>query len=114
MAAVVLSEGLGRLAASLAGWDSARIAQDDVVWKPPGSGPVAFHQDSAYISLQFVPVSVIFLPSFHFGLYCGHVVHMQTRILSSDLVLPKWTTSRNVGDVATFQSQTTDGELNRG
>ena len=56
MAAVVLSEDLGRLAASLAGWDSARVAQDDVVWKPPGSGPVAFHQDSAYISRQFLPV----------------------------------------------------------
>lgn len=56
MAAVVLSEELGRLAASLAGWRSARVAQDDVVWKPPGSGPVAFHQDSAYISRQFVPV----------------------------------------------------------
>eukprot|EP00903_Cladosiphon_okamuranus_P012519 g11722.t2 len=55
VAAVVLSEGLGRLAASLAGWDSARVAQDDVVWKPPGSGPVAFHQDSAYISRQFLP-----------------------------------------------------------
>lgn len=57
VAAVVLSEKLGRLAASLAGWDSARVAQDDVVWKPPGSGPVAYHQDSAYISRQFIPVS---------------------------------------------------------
>lgn len=67
MAAVVLSEGLGRLAASLAGWRSARVAQDDVVWKPPGSGPVAFHQDSAYISRQFVPVKdrlITFLPFF--------------------------------------------------
>lgn len=27
-----------------------------MVWKPPGSGPVAHHQDSAYISRQFVPV----------------------------------------------------------
>ncbi|CAN0294158.1 unnamed protein product [Pylaiella littoralis] len=55
VAAVVLSERLGGLAASLAGWESARVAQDDVVWKPPGSGPVAYHQDSAYISRQFVP-----------------------------------------------------------
>ncbi|CAM9554285.1 unnamed protein product [Ectocarpus sp. 6 AP-2014] len=55
VASVVLSEHLARLAASLAGWDSARIAQDDVVWKPPGSGPVGYHQDSAYISRQFTP-----------------------------------------------------------
>lgn len=56
VAAVVLSERLGKLAATLAGWESARVAQDDVVWKPPGSGPVTFHQDAAYISKQFVPV----------------------------------------------------------
>lgn len=59
VAGVVLSERLGKLAATLAGWDSARIAQDDVVWKPPGSGPVTFHQDSAYISKQFVPVRAL-------------------------------------------------------
>ena len=26
-----------------------------VLWKPPGSGSVAWHQDSTYISDQFVP-----------------------------------------------------------
>ncbi|CAM9094980.1 unnamed protein product [Ectocarpus sp. 4 AP-2014] len=46
---------LRKVAASLAGSDSARIVQDDVVWKPPGSGPVGYHQDSAYISKQFTP-----------------------------------------------------------
>jgi len=70
VAAVVLSEPLGRLAASLAGWDSARVAQDDVVWKPPGSGPVAYHQDSAYISRQFIPVSAFGVTV---GLLYGHV-----------------------------------------
>ncbi|CAM9813026.1 unnamed protein product, partial [Hapterophycus canaliculatus] len=55
VAAIVLSEHLGKLAASLTGWDSIRVAQDDVIWKPPGSGPVAYHQDSAYISRQFLP-----------------------------------------------------------
>ena len=68
VAAVVLSEALGRLAASLAGWESARVAQDDVVWKPPGSGPVAYHQDSAYISKQFVPVSILGMTA---GLFCA-------------------------------------------
>lgn len=58
VASAVLSEELGKLAARLAGWSSARVAQDDVVWKPPGSGPVAFHQDSAYISRQFIPVRI--------------------------------------------------------
>lgn len=77
VAAVVLSERLGSLAASLAGWKSARVAQDDVVWKPPGSGPVAYHQDSAYISRQFVPV-IIYCPLVwvlvKFTLYSHHPV----------------------------------------
>ena len=36
-------------------WSSTRIAQDSVIWKPPGSGPVYFHQDCKYISDQFIP-----------------------------------------------------------
>ncbi|CAM9444088.1 unnamed protein product [Choristocarpus tenellus] len=55
VARVVLSADLGKLATILGGWQSVRVAQDDIVWKPPGCGPVAYHQDSAYISKQFSP-----------------------------------------------------------
>lgn len=65
IASVVLDEDLGRLVANVMGWDSVRIAQDDVVWKPPPAhqdrrktqriDTVGFHQDSAYISAQFEP-----------------------------------------------------------
>jgi ectoine hydroxylase-related dioxygenase (phytanoyl-CoA dioxygenase family) len=49
--------------ANVMGWDSVRIAQDDVVWKLPSNraqktqrlDTVGYHQDSAYISAQFDP-----------------------------------------------------------
>ncbi|KAL9189074.1 hypothetical protein ACHAXT_011564, partial [Thalassiosira profunda] len=62
IASIVLSEKIGRFVAEVMGWDSVRIAQDDLVWKPPSSSAarvrgdtVGFHQDSAYISAQFEP-----------------------------------------------------------
>ncbi|GBG30672.1 Phytanoyl-CoA dioxygenase domain-containing protein 1-like [Hondaea fermentalgiana] len=56
IAGVVRSPTLGKLATELMGWPhGARLAQDDVLWKPPLAGGVAFHQDSAYISAQFKP-----------------------------------------------------------
>ena len=55
VARVVLSKELGKAACDLMGWEGARIAQDDLVWKPPLSGTVSFHTDAAYISNQFVP-----------------------------------------------------------
>lgn len=63
VASVVLNEELGGFIAKVMGWDSVRIAQDDLVWKPPSASPggagridtVGFHQDSAYISTQFDP-----------------------------------------------------------
>ena len=55
IAAVVLSAQLGRLAASLLGWPSTRVAQDSVIWKPPGASAVGFHTDAAYISENFEP-----------------------------------------------------------
>ena len=33
----------------------ARVAQDSLIWKPPGAGPVSYHQDAPYISAQFIP-----------------------------------------------------------
>src|ERR687898_2722360 len=36
VAAQVLSERTGRLAAQLTGWSGVRILQDNALWKPPG------------------------------------------------------------------------------
>eukprot|EP00980_Cylindrotheca_fusiformis_P026399 scaffold16066_cov109-Cylindrotheca_fusiformis.AAC.5 len=69
VASVVLNEALGEFISKIMGWESVRIAQDDIVWKPPQPLPmtnldyiphhridtVGFHQDSAYISTQFEP-----------------------------------------------------------
>ena len=58
VASVALSEELGRMVAQLMGWEQGtRIAQDDVLWKPPNAKGIGFHQDSAYISTQFQPYS---------------------------------------------------------
>ena len=75
VASVVLNANLAAMAAALQGWSSVRIGQDDVIWKPPvaadddaanknnevmqsNSSPqttIGYHQDSAYISTNFVP-----------------------------------------------------------
>ena len=70
IASIVLNEDLGRFVAEMMGWDSVRIGQDDLVWKPPSAvanatvdtkrrqgriDTVGFHQDSTYISAQFEP-----------------------------------------------------------
>ena len=34
--------------ATLAGWPGARLAQDNVIWKPPGAKALGFHQDDSY------------------------------------------------------------------
>jgi hypothetical protein len=49
IASVVLSAEVGRISATLAGWEGARIGQDSVWMKPPGATEVAMHQDGAYI-----------------------------------------------------------------
>ena len=66
IAAIVLSEKIGAFISRVMGWESVRIAQDDLVWKVPSVqqqphtdvrriDTVGFHQDSAYISNQFEP-----------------------------------------------------------
>jgi len=54
-AGVILSSGFGRLAASLLSWPGTRLAQDDIWHKPAGGKAIVFHQDSLYISAQFLP-----------------------------------------------------------
>lgn len=48
IARIVLKEEIGRVCATLNGWSGARIAQDNVLWKPPGAKPLGFHQDDSY------------------------------------------------------------------
>lgn len=73
IASIVLNEDIGQIVSELMNWDSVRLAQDDVIWKTPleddnsnngdhstcsinkGINTVGFHQDSAYISTQFLP-----------------------------------------------------------
>ena len=65
IAAIVLNEKIGRFISKVMGWESVRIAQDDLVWKVPPLqhqdhntnriDTVGFHQDSSYISKQFEP-----------------------------------------------------------
>ncbi|MEQ8665510.1 MAG: phytanoyl-CoA dioxygenase family protein [Rhodospirillales bacterium] len=50
LASVVLREDLGRAVATLGGWSGARVMQDNVLWKPPGTRPLGYHQDNAYLS----------------------------------------------------------------
>eukprot|EP00941_MAST-03F_sp_MAST-3F-sp1_P001859 g1859.t1 len=56
IASTVLCKELGELGCALMGWSSARVGQDDIIWKPPGAGPVGHHIDGTYISNHFVPL----------------------------------------------------------
>lgn len=55
VAAQVLSKRTGRLAAQLMGYSGARILQDNVLWKPPGTKAIGFHQDSSYADYLIPP-----------------------------------------------------------
>ncbi len=48
IAAQVLSQQSGRLAAQLAGWEGVRIVHDNCLWKPPGARSLGMHQDGSY------------------------------------------------------------------
>ena len=48
IASIVLRADIGKAAAELRGWPGARIGQDNVIWKPPGTKPLGFHQDDSY------------------------------------------------------------------
>ena len=48
VASIVLREDVGKACATLRDWPGARINQDNVIWKPPGTKPLGFHQDDSY------------------------------------------------------------------
>lgn len=58
IASIVLDSELGRMCAELRGWPGARINQDNVIWKPPGSKALGFHQDESYQN-WIVPAEMI-------------------------------------------------------
>jgi hypothetical protein len=65
VAAQVLSERTGRLAAQLTGYSGVRILQDNVLWKPPGTKAIGFHQDSSYADYLVPPEMVTCWISLH-------------------------------------------------
>jgi ectoine hydroxylase-related dioxygenase (phytanoyl-CoA dioxygenase family) len=50
VASVVLREDFGRAIARMGGWPGARVMVDNVLWKPPSTRPLGYHQDSAYLA----------------------------------------------------------------
>ena len=65
VAAQVLSERTGRLAAQLAGYRGVHILQDNVLWKPPGTKAIGFHQDSSYADYLVPPEMITCWISLH-------------------------------------------------
>jgi ectoine hydroxylase-related dioxygenase (phytanoyl-CoA dioxygenase family) len=49
VAATVLSERNGRFGAALGGLPGLRLAQDNLIWKPPSGRALLCHQDAAYL-----------------------------------------------------------------
>ena len=45
---IVLRQDIGRACAQLRGWPGARLNEDNVIWRPPGTKAPRFHQDDAY------------------------------------------------------------------
>ena len=58
IAAQVLSARIGRLAAQLMSYPGVRILQDNVLWKPPGTKAIGFHQDGSYADYLVPPEMV--------------------------------------------------------
>jgi ectoine hydroxylase-related dioxygenase (phytanoyl-CoA dioxygenase family) len=65
VAAQVLSERTGKLAAQLMRYRGVRILQDNVLWKPPGTKAIGFHQDSSYGDYLVPPEMVTCWLSLH-------------------------------------------------
>ncbi len=58
IARTVLRADLGQAIAELGDWPGARIMIDNVLWKPPGTRPLGYHQDNAYLS-WFTPKQLL-------------------------------------------------------
>ena len=49
IARVVMRPDLGKAIAELGGWPGTRVMIDNVLWKPPRTRPLGYHQDNAYL-----------------------------------------------------------------
>ena len=58
IAAQVLSERTGRIAARLGGYSGVRMLQDNCLWKPPGARSLGMHQDGSFAD-YLVPAEMI-------------------------------------------------------
>ncbi len=58
IAAQVLSERTGRIAARLMGWQGTRVVQDNCLWKPPGARALGMHQDASYAGYLVPPAMI--------------------------------------------------------
>ena len=58
IASVVMRADLGKAIATLGGWPGARVMVDNLLWKPPGTRPLAYHQDNAYLE-WFQPTELL-------------------------------------------------------
>jgi hypothetical protein len=65
IAAQVLHERIGRLGGRLSGWTGVRMLQDNVLWKPPGTKAIGFHQDASYAGYLVPPVMLTCWLSLH-------------------------------------------------
>jgi len=48
IASIVRRPDIGQACAHLRGWPGARLNQDNIIWKPPGTKALGFHQDDSY------------------------------------------------------------------
>ncbi|MEQ8662211.1 MAG: phytanoyl-CoA dioxygenase family protein [Gammaproteobacteria bacterium] len=55
VARTVLRADIARAVATLGGWRGARVMIDNILWKPAGTRPLGYHQDSAYLSWYSPP-----------------------------------------------------------
>jgi len=55
IAATALAPDIGAACAALSDWPGARLAQDNLLWKPPGGRSLGFHQDASYLDWVVPP-----------------------------------------------------------
>lgn len=58
IASTVFRKDLGKAIAEFGNWPGTRIMIDNVIWKPPGTRPLAYHQDNAYLE-WFTPSELL-------------------------------------------------------
>ncbi|MBX2823268.1 MAG: phytanoyl-CoA dioxygenase family protein, partial [Gammaproteobacteria bacterium] len=49
LARVVLDESIARAIGTFTGWSGVRVMIDNVIWKPPATRSLGFHQDNAFL-----------------------------------------------------------------